>query len=420
MIENRETRYSLPPAHGLPCDAAGYPKEPLQEPLQDADDAIDDTLIEDDACDAEITVDALPGFTLVELLVVVAIIAALVGILLPAVQGARESARRMSCQSNLRQFGLALLTYESSRRSFPPTDVRPNATAGNWGAGGGWSLHARLLPYAEASALSNQFDFKQAAFTGPFTGLVPNPTFAALFAQPIPMFLCPSDPASAINTANGYAYGGNNYMVSFGSATANGNGAYYWDFSRPTDGIVYENSRVRIKNISDGMSKTVCASEAVRSSGSDATFPVGSPPPFPYQYTLNGSTYFNSGPPLTLKANTAASTTAAIDALVNNWQSDASLTSWRGAGSAAMRGRGLAWAATTAGNSLTNGFTPPNSRTPDYIMHWSGFFGPKSYHTGGANVLFGDGRVQFLSDSMDAATHRAIHSINGNEVVNDL
>ena len=158
------------------------------------------------------------------------------------------------------------------------------------------------------------------------------------------------------------------------------------------------------------------ASEAVRSIGNDTTFSVGSPPPFPYQYTLNGSPYFTSGPPLILKSNPTTPTTAAIDALVANWSTDAAMTSWRGASSAAMRGRGLAWAATTAGNSLTNGFPPPNSRIPDYVAHWSGFFGPKSYHPGGANVLFGDGRVKGLAEGMDPATLRALHSINGGEV----
>jgi prepilin-type processing-associated H-X9-DG protein len=83
-----------------------------------------------------------------------------------------------------------------------------------------------------------------------------------------------------------------------------------------------------------------------------------------------------------------------------------------------MRGRGLAWAATTAGNSLTNGFLPPNSPIPDYVVHWSGFFGPKSRHPGGANVLFGDGRVVFLTEDMNPSLHRALHSIDGGEVVN--
>jgi prepilin-type processing-associated H-X9-DG protein len=81
-----------------------------------------------------------------------------------------------------------------------------------------------------------------------------------------------------------------------------------------------------------------------------------------------------------------------------------------------MRGRGLSWAATTAGNSLTNGFLTPNSKIPDYVVHWSGFFGPKSYHKGGANVLFGDGRVVLLGEQIEPLIHRGLHSINGGEV----
>ena len=357
------------------------------------------------------------AFTLVEVLVVIAIIGTLVGLLLPAVQSAREAARRTSCTNNLRQFGLALFNFESARGCFPKTDARPNATAGNWSAGEGWSLPARVLPYFEEGNLARQFDFKQAAFTGPYTGQVPNPAFAAIFATPIPMLLCPSDGAPTVQQSGTFSYGGNNYMVSYGSATADGAGNAFWDFSKPTDGIVYEKSAVSIAKIIDGTSKTVIASEAVRSIGADTTFAVGSPPPFPYQYTLNGSTYFNSGPPLTLKTNTTNPTTADIDAKVSNWATDGSTTGWRGASSAAMRGRGLAWAATTQGNTLTNGFLPPNSMIPDYVAHWSGFFGPKSFHAAGANVLFGDGRVVLLSDKTDTTLHRALHSINGRETV---
>ena len=82
-----------------------------------------------------------------------------------------------------------------------------------------------------------------------------------------------------------------------------------------------------------------------------------------------------------------------------------------------MRGRGLSWAATTQGNSLTNGFLTPNSKIPDYVVHWSGFFGPKSYHKGGANVLFCDGRVVLLGEHIEPVIHRGLHSINGGEVV---
>jgi prepilin-type N-terminal cleavage/methylation domain-containing protein/prepilin-type processing-associated H-X9-DG protein len=353
------------------------------------------------------------GFTLVELLVVIAILGLLVGLLLPAVQNARESSRRSSCLSNLRQFGLAMLNYESARRSFPPTDARPNATTGNWSAGEGWSFHARVLPFAEEGAMASRFDFRQAAFTGPFSGLTPNPAFAALFATPVPMLICPSDPAPIVQRSGTFPYGGNNYMVSVGSAQADGAGRFFWDFSRPTDGIVYEKSAVGIGKVTDGLSKTAVGSESVRSVGVDTAFPAGAPPRFPYQYTFNGSGDFTSGPPLTFTASPTTPTTAAIDTLLEAWPTKS--VTWRGAASAAMRGRGLAWAATTAGNSLTNGFLPPNSRIPDYVAHWSGFFGPRSWHPGGAHVLFGDGHVSFLVDATDVALHRALHSINGGE-----
>ena len=350
------------------------------------------------------------GFTLVELLVVIAIIGVLIGLLLPAVQAAREAGRRTSCSNNLRQFGLAMLNYESMCGHFPPTGSRTSGTAG-------WSLHCRLLPYAELELIASQLDFTQSPFTGSFNNQTPNAAFASVFATPIPMLLCPSDPAPSVNQCNGAAYGGNNYMVSFGSGTVSGTNTY-WEFSKPTDGIVYEDSKVRVASIADGTSKTAIASEAVRSitaAGAGDTVTFASPPRFPYQYTLNGSTGWTNvnGSPNGI-TRSGISSTADIDAIVATWPS---LTAWRAANSPSMRGRGLAWAATTQGNSLTNGFLTPNSTIPDYVVHWSGFFGPKSYHMGGANVLFGDGRVALLSERIAPAIHRGLHSINGGEAV---
>jgi prepilin-type N-terminal cleavage/methylation domain-containing protein/prepilin-type processing-associated H-X9-DG protein len=389
---------------------------------RDADSASDTFIDTVSECDSVSAADLPPpaagasrpkAFTLVELLVVIAIIATLVGLLLPAVQGAREAARQMGCASNLRQFGLALLLFESAKRHFPPTDARPPAASADWSVGGGWSLHARVLPYVEEGALADRFDFSQAAFRGNFASQQPNPAFASLFATPITMLLCPSDSAPVVNVSSGHAYAGNNYMVSIGSGTANGQGGMFWNFSRPTDGIVYENSKVKLAQVTDGASRTAIGSEAVRSIGEDTTFPAGSPPPFPYQYTLNGSAGWNSA--TLVPPGGGNPTTEAIDSILAGWRS---LTGWRGAASPAMRGRGLSWAATTFGNGLTNGFLPPNSEIPDYVVHWSGLAGPKSWHRGGANVLFADAHVVVLTPETDPAVHRALHSINGGEAVN--
>ncbi|HEY2839034.1 MAG TPA: DUF1559 domain-containing protein [Pirellulales bacterium] len=346
------------------------------------------------------------AFTLVELLVVIAIIGILIGLLLPAVQMAREAARTSQCKNNLKQLGLALINFEVTLGTFPSTD-----------AANGFSAQARLLPYVEQGNLRNSFDFSQPAFLGAYNAQTPNPFYATLFATPIPFLLCPSDPADVINVEATYnsSYAGNNYMLSMGS----GMGILY-DQRFKTDGITYYNSNVRQAEVIDGTSNTVYMSESSRSVGDDMTLAAGQNPGFPYQYTLNGSTGLTpgNGPGITITGSPW--TGPSINGMIAN--PDLSLvwtqfTGWRGASSTALRGRGACWAAEGAENTLTNGYTTPNSRIPDVVMHHSGYFAPRSWHKSGANALFGDGSVRLLNDSIDAMLHRYLHSIGGCEPV---
>ena len=355
------------------------------------------------------------GFTLIELLVVIAIIAVLIALLLPAVQQAREAARRAQCKNNLKQLGLAIHNYDSTYSCFPPAGTRDVD----------FSVQARLLPYVEQQNLQNQLDFTQAAFSGGFAAKIPNPLFVQAFATPIPLFLCPSDPAPSVTQVNAsgtlYSYGGLNYMASYGSNKQTNN-----DFHQRTDGPFYQYSSVRFRDFTDGTSNTVVMSETVRSQGDDETIAAGTLPQFPYRKTLNGSSGLSSAvTPIQGLDVTGAPWSGFVNS--NNKVSNpdlnavwASLNQWRGGTSPALRGRGTSWAFTGAINSMTNGYTPPNSRVPDIVTHWTGYFGPRSWHTGGANVLLGDGAVRFLSDSIDVNLHRSLHSTSGGEVVGEF
>lgn len=355
------------------------------------------------------------GFTLIELLVVIAIIAVLIALLLPAVQNAREAARRSQCKNNLKQLGLALSNYESTHLMFPMVDARGGSTSG-------FSPQARLLPYVDQANLQGLLNFDLPAFTGPFNAQTPNPQFASTFRQAMPLFLCPSDPAPKQTTitvaGTPYVFGANNYMLSTGSAQRVLN-----DFRWPTDGLTYENSNVRFADITDGTSNTVAFSESVRSTGSDVSLVAGTLPPFPYQKTCNGSGGLSSGLNATqglLVTGSPWSPYADANMMVSSPDLKAvlpTMTSWRGADTATLRARGAVWASATALCSLTNGYLPPNSRIPDFVTHWGGWLGPRSWHQGGAHVVFADGAVKFMSDGVDVALSRALHSRGGSEPI---
>lgn len=251
--------------------------------------------------------------------------------------------------------GLALLNFESALRVFPTTDPPI-----------GFSPQARLLPYMEEASLRNLLDFTQPAFTGPYNMQVPNPQFVKAFATPLPVLLCPSDPAPVVNveTTYGYAYAGNNYMISTGSGTG-----LNYDQRFKTDGLVYYNSRVRGRDITDGTSNTVFMSESIRSIGADMTLPAGATPGYPYQYTLNGSTGLTPGAGPGITVTGAPWTGPTIGGMIANPDLElvwTKFTGWRGAGSTALRGRGICWAAEGRSTRSRTGTPLPTASYPTW------------------------------------------------------
>ena len=197
------------------------------------------------------------AFTLIELLVVIAIIAILIALLLPAVQQAREAARRTQCKNNLKQLGLALHNYHDTFLVFPP------AYFGVWGGSGtNWAWGGSVLPYIDQAPLYNVINFGNI----PAHDAGANSTILAAMQQPLAAFRCPSDKAKGTNSAwvfrGGWNAGGvatatSNYILSNHSNTNKRDGSANGVFGNANAAL----GCISIKDISDGTSNTLAIGE---------------------------------------------------------------------------------------------------------------------------------------------------------------
>lgn len=216
------------------------------------------------------------GFTLIELLVVIAIIAVLIALLLPAVQQAREAARRTQCKNSLKQIGLALHNYHDTHLTFPPGVVIPltASTASTYprNAGGGasaatpsWGWAAMLLPFMEQGNLHRLGAGANVTLGEELAAITSGSTVSAQTSLPI--YRCASDPGPELNDQTHFGastpLATSNYVAIIAHRWAGTDGAYPTSVWSPTKvtGAFFPNSRTRIGDITDGTSSTVAVSE---------------------------------------------------------------------------------------------------------------------------------------------------------------
>jgi prepilin-type N-terminal cleavage/methylation domain-containing protein len=200
------------------------------------------------------------AFTLIELLVVIAIIGILVALLLPAVQQAREAARRAQCKNNLKQIGLALHTYHDQHKFFPPGWIGVDLATRTPNPDGmsGWGWAAKLLPHVEQGPLYDQIN--------PSLSLL-DPFHTTVIKTHLPVYRCPSDQGNDVWTINDAS--GNplatlavaNYVGAFGTLELDDCVGQPLPFQCVGDGAMYHNSRLNSAKIPDGLSSTLFVGE---------------------------------------------------------------------------------------------------------------------------------------------------------------
>jgi prepilin-type N-terminal cleavage/methylation domain-containing protein len=187
------------------------------------------------------------GFTLIELLVVIAIIAILVALLLPAVQQAREAARRTQCKNNLKQLGLALHNYHDAYKMFPAGHMESGWDGPSYRHQFSWLTY--MLPYIDQSNVYSLIDFSQIDLS---TSAHQNPVFMPAGTVDVATFICPSDPTGR----NNEEWAPTNYLGNQGTLCQSRN--------KEGNGVFGHNSWIRIRDITDGTSQTIAAAEILK------------------------------------------------------------------------------------------------------------------------------------------------------------
>ena len=329
------------------------------------------------------------GFTLIELLVVIAIIAILVALLLPAVQQAREAARRSSCKNNFKQLGLALHNYHDVFNVFPPSRLGPqqsSTTVNDFRFSG----FIPLLPFIEQNAVFDQIQTSPTYVWN--TGYAP-------YRVTLPALNCPSD---VYPTDISGGIGMNNYLFSLGD--------YHSNFESLTAGqlrgLFGYRSRISFRDVTDGLSNTAMLSEGIRPPGSGGGAPANQ---------FGAATTANTTNPAACKAS-----------YVNGTYSTALLDR--------NRSQGTRWCDGRAGYINFTTILAPNSAICNG-QTTSGILTPSSRHTGGVQVCLADGSVRFISENIDAGNPAgtftygaaspygvwgALGSRNGGEVIGEF
>ena len=310
------------------------------------------------------------GFTLIELLVVIAIIAVLIALLLPAVQQAREAARRTQCRNNLKQLGLALHNYHDTFTVLPPSNVA------------NISAHARLLPYLDQSPMYSRVDFNVTynhANNAPVLPLV------------VPGFVCPSD----TNGLPGSLGAANSYYSNTGSGIcwtlpATTSGGTNYGMPMP-DGIMFQNSKINLTDVKDGTSNTAAFAEKLLGDGSNGISTVISDTYRPGTYPANPD-----------EATQQCRATNVADLALQG-----------------VSNVGAPWLQPYHSTTQYFHVLPPNDRScmfpPGRIATT-----PSSRHTGGIHVLLCDGAVRFVSSNVDLKNWRGLGSRSGAEVLGEF
>ena len=313
------------------------------------------------------------GFTLIELLVVIAIIAVLISLLLPAVQSAREAARRAQCVNNLKQVGIALHNYHDANGVFPIASQQ----FGNWDTTCsywpyGHSLFTAILPYIEQSSIFNAANLSFVANAdAPQNGVMPGRVQVTALQTQIQTFICPSETSEMTYRNQDFPSSQTSYGAVIGYKDT-----FRWWFSClnqiPPDGVFGLSYSARISTITDGTSNTMFVGEASRFRNETETWYNEWSDAILWASSIDGVTrpaaFATTAPRLNANLQIPDPTpTFAITGDVDSWIYDPDPTI--------------------------------NARN-------AGQFGFRSQHPGGANFLFGDGSVRFLKETIDMGSPR--------------